>query len=1168
MRKHFFITAISLCFSIFAEAQMPQLTVDGKTNNGVLLEALKIEIKVCGTVARTTWQMTFKNTTAIILEGTLNFPLKDGLSVSRYAIDINGKMREAVPVDRSKGTEVFEAIERRRVDPGLLEKVDGNTFRTRIYPINPNSKRTVLIGYEEELPIAANSALHYNLPLHLKDTVKDFNLDVSVIQSATRPVFDSSLNENIEFSASNNLYVAAVHKNNYVPAYSLSFSIPKPLDAAEVMMQQFENKYYYLINTRLQNNEREKKLPSAIGLLWDASLSGGNRNINKELELLDGYFKKLNTVEVNLVVFSNTVKSNSHFRVQNGTWNELKNFIEKIQYDGATNLGNINLKNIPGDEYVLVSDGRQTLGYKQIQLSNKPVYCINSAAAADYSNLKFIALKTGGRVIDLQISTVADALQKLINEPFRFLGIKPNDFVKENYPSIPVAVNTDFSAAGITEEGVQEIVFQYGYGNKVTYEKIFSINTETQLCENFDITKMFAQKKIAELDIQYNQNKQEIERLGKQFGVITRNTSLIVLETVNDYVHYGIEPPSELKDEYNRIMKQRRGDIITKNKDDLEKTLDMIVNLKKWYDQKPVKKEITKPEPVVTIVPAPSANIPMPAPQPVPAPTRPAGTQTTIPPGNSKVISGTVVDIDGNPVSFASVKIKGTSTGVSCDANGHYSVRVNSNASIIISGASFKEVEVPVGNQNIINSVLEKGGGELKEVVVTSAFGIRRSARSTASNVQYLNGDQINTISQSNVNNALAGKVTGVQISSQPGVRFGAETTVRLRGENGLGTGAGALYVVDGNIMPRRADINPDDVKDYSVLQGPAAAALFGPDGANGAVIITTKNFKPDSAYKKIEDKVAEANITTKPAKPLFDLDTFDYIKEIKNTEKTAHYLKYLELRQFYSSRPVYFFNVATYLLKTGDKVNGLTVLSNLAELENGSYELYKMLGYKLKEAGDYEGELSAFKKVMELRPADPQSYRDCALAYADQGNYQLALDLLYAGMTKSYSDEMDEMYEGIEEIFLTEINHIITLHKSKLNIKNIDKRIITPLQTDIRIVMNWNMNNTDIDLWVTDPNGEKCFFSKPETSIGGRLSEDFTEGFGPEQFIIKKGIKGKYKVEIDYYGDTQITLAGATTIMAEIYLHYGTDKEEKRIITLQMKKEKTGAVFIGEVEL
>jgi tetratricopeptide (TPR) repeat protein len=226
------------------------------------------------------------------------------------------------------------------------------------------------------------------------------------------------------------------------------------------------------------------------------------------------------------------------------------------------------------------------------------------------------------------------------------------------------------------------------------------------------------------------------------------------------------------------------------------------------------------------------------------------------------------------------------------------------------------------------------------------------------------------------------------------------------------------------------------------------------------------------------------------------------------------------------------------------------------------------MLGYKLKEAGEYEDELVAFKKVLELRSADPQSYRDCALAYEDMGNHQQALDMLYEGMTKSYSNEMNRIYNGIEEIFLTEINRIIALHKKELNIKAIDKGLIAAMPADIRVVMNWNKNNSDIDLWVTDPNMEKCYYSHKQSAIGGRMSNDFTQGFGPEQFMLKTGVKGTYRIQVNYYSDAQVTIAGPTTIMAEIYTHYGTANEEKKIITLQMQKGKQGEVFVGEVEL
>jgi TonB-linked SusC/RagA family outer membrane protein len=213
----------------------------------------------------------------------------------------------------------------------------------------------------------------------------------------------------------------------------------------------------------------------------------------------------------------------------------------------------------------------------------------------------------------------------------------------------------------------------------------------------------------------------------------------------------------------------------------------------------------------------------------------------------TRVVTGKVTDADGNPVSFASVKLKNSNTGLSADANGAFTVKVKSGDVLVISGAGFKQVEVPVGSMTVINAILEKATNELKEVVVTGAMGVKRAARSTGSSVQNISGDQMNTIRQTNINNALAGKVAGAQVRSQSVAKLGAETTVRLRGENGLTSGAGALYVIDGTIMTGNADINPDDVEDITVLQGPAAAALFGPDGANGAIVINLKKAKKGS---------------------------------------------------------------------------------------------------------------------------------------------------------------------------------------------------------------------------------------------------------------------------------------------------------------------------------
>ena len=1067
-----------------AKAQAPQLTVDGKSNNGVQLQQLKISVAIYGNISRTTWQMTVYNSTQRILEGTLTFPLKDGINVSRYALDINGRMREAVPVDRGKGAVVFESVERRRIDPGLLEKVEGNTFRTRIYPINPHGIRTLIIGYEEELPLSADGNLKFTLPLNIKDTVQKFSLTTSVIQSASAPVVDNTNTDQLQFDSRHNTWSASIEKSNYVPNHSLSFSIAKPQDASEVMIQAQGNKYYYFINTLLEPKTVDKPMPHYIGLLWDASLSSTNRDFKKEFSLLDSYFKKVNNAEITLVIFSNTLLKRKVYAISNGNWADLKTDLEHTIYDGATDFGNINLSEYAEDEFLLMSDGHQTFGEKTLKLNDKPVYCISSSATADYSNLKLIALKTHGELIDLTADDNVKALSKLTTQPLRFLGIKADNSTEENYPSLPIAVGRTFSLAGIARNPNQTVTLQYGYGNKVTYEKEVTLDFAKNAVDSLDIAKLWAQKKINELDINYNANRQDIESLGKRFGIVTRNTSLIVLETVNDYIQYDIEPPSELRAEYDAIMKQR-GPNNTQTRENLTNAEEMQKELTGWWtnDIKPKLK-----------------------------------------PKKGKV--------------------------------GGHNHRENANADVAVNEPVNNSVATVVPDRMATNPA---PGNRLNEVVVVGSRAVSKRVSVTGS-VSSVSGYTINS-PVTTLEQSLQGRAAGVQVTNSDGSP-GGNITVLIRGTGSLAdSGNGPLYVVDGVPVSSMSNINPNYIQSIDVLKNASATGIYGIRAANGVVLVTTKNgrARADSVVARTTQNDG-INIT-------YQKPDADYLKSIQKTDKAAQYQKYLDLRQSFSGDPVYYFDVADYFIRTGNKEIGLRILSNLAELDLESYELYKMLGYKLKQLGDFKGELFAFKKVMELRPLDPQSYRDYGLALEDLGEHQKALDVLYKAMTKSYTPDADNLYNGIQEIFLPEINRIIALNKGKLDLSSIPKTVIKSLPVDVRIVMDWNMNNTDIDLWVTDPNGEKCYYSHNRTAIGGRISHDMTQGFGPEQFLLKTAIKGTYKIEINYYGDRQATIAGPTTIMAEMFTHYGTPEEKKELIILQMKKGANGAVYVGDLD-
>ena len=209
-----------------------------------------------------------------------------------------------------------------------------------------------------------------------------------------------------------------------------------------------------------------------------------------------------------------------------------------------------------------------------------------------------------------------------------------------------------------------------------------------------------------------------------------------------------------------------------------------------------------------------------------------------------RTVTGKITDEKGDPIPFATVAVKGTKSATIADASGYFNIKIQSGDVLVVSAQGSEKKEFTVGASDVLNISLAKSNNALQEVVVTGAYSTKRTARSTSYNAQVVNSEQLNTIRQTNLNNALAGKVSGMQIRSQSAAALGRTGSVRLRGEAGLGGGEGIIYIVDGTILPNSNDINVDDIEDVTVLQGPAAAAQFGSQGANGAIVITTKKAK------------------------------------------------------------------------------------------------------------------------------------------------------------------------------------------------------------------------------------------------------------------------------------------------------------------------------------
>lgn len=221
-----------------------------------------------------------------------------------------------------------------------------------------------------------------------------------------------------------------------------------------------------------------------------------------------------------------------------------------------------------------------------------------------------------------------------------------------------------------------------------------------------------------------------------------------------------------------------------------------------------------------------------------------------------KTISGTVSDESGLPLPGVNIIVKGTTNGTQTDFDGKYSIKANTGDILSFTYLGLKSQEVKVGTSSTLNVTMMEDAAVLDEVVVT-ALGIKREEKALGYSVQSIKGEGLTEARESNISNAISGKVAGVQVTGTSG-SVGASSRIVLRGNSSITGNNEPLYVVDGVPVDNRsfgnagsgggvdlpngaADINPDDIESITVLKGPNAAALYGLRAGNGVIVITTK---------------------------------------------------------------------------------------------------------------------------------------------------------------------------------------------------------------------------------------------------------------------------------------------------------------------------------------
>ena len=291
-----------------------------------------------------------------------------------------------------------------------------------------------------------------------------------------------------------------------------------------------------------------------------------------------------------------------------------------------------------------------------------------------------------------------------------------------------------------------------------------------------------------------------------------------------------------------------------------------------------------------------------------------------------------------------------------------------------------------------------------------------------------------------------------------------------------------------------------------------------------------------------------------------------EYLEVLAKTEDKKMYGKYLELKAEFHSSPAFYIECADYFMEQDQKSCAMRILSNLAEINLENSDVLRALGNKLYEWKEYDLAIQILKDLSQKFPEIPLLKRDLALAYQGDGKMQEAIETLWSVV----NSEVDGRYMEIQNICLNDMNSIIEeeMHqKHVVDFSGIDRKLVYNMWVDLRIVLTWNTDNCDVDLWVTDPDGEKCYYGNKLTNNGGRISRDFTQGYGPEEFCIKNAPKGKYKIQAHYYGNHQQKQLQPVVVQAEVYTNFGRPDQEKQVLTLQLNDVKQ-EFLIGEVEV
>ena len=1089
-----------------------------KASTPLFLESVSFEVEILPSSKVYTQKTTlnFKNFCNKKLEGELVFPLPEDATICGYALQIGDDLVEATVVPKKKAQKVFDSEVRKGETVSIIEKVVGNQYKTKIYPLEANSTKIVQLefistlksnekGFYFEIPI--ESCLHSKLKkidftlnidqskdkkslIELSDGKKNFEFKIEENGNLKKEFLEEEL-KNLDFL---NIFLSLETKNiisieKNLINQNFYFNIS---DSIEIQNQNYSE------NKEIENKEiEEKEKKNLISIIWDSSLS--RQNLISNFEKIEFKFLKelissssSSSFKIDLYTFSNTLEL---IKEEIENFKILKENLNLIKYDGGTNIYQLNSLNLSKYDFCLLfTDGFDTLSRKDISpikfKSTCPIYCLNSNYNSNKSYLEYISEITNGSHYYLNETNFKEISKKIGLNSFSFLFSEFNENeISDVFPSksfeLKSSSNFNFNGILLTNKETT-ITLNFGFGNKIKEKKIYKLKksesssesilssesssttttttTTTIINESKIIGILWAKKYLNEMECFSEHFENEILSIGKQFNLVTKNTSLIILENLNQFIENKIIPPKERKSLYEEYLKK-----IEENEKIETKKINSKLEIVKgywneymnWYKKDFVPSHLNKLKSETNVI----------------------------------IKEQEAKKIEIEKISEKLQKLK-------------------------------EEFKIILEKQKIENNLkLEEKKKEIEKEIEMKKV-LYEQKKEEFERKKYDQQEERKKI----------------EIYEEEKKRKEEEHMFRdhQMEEISMKKLIGRSEMLDEMYSPLSALQNQSEMLESSSSRFRSSAAL--------SLSKEKSSLESNSSSASMKVKSWEPNVP--------------YIKELKKTSKENLYETYLKLRNDYQFSPAFYLDCCDYFFKQNLKKESLKIISNLSELEFDSSQLLRIIGYKLEEIGELELSIQMFRKVLSLKPDEPQSYRDLALVLEKSGNGKEAIELLYKVIIGSW----DSRFSEIEITALQELNRCIDLY-GDFNIKIPDYlRNSTPL--DLRIIMAWDTDMVDIDLHTIEPNGEEVYYSHKKSELGGLNSRDFTQGYGPETYSLKTAMPGIYKIKAKYYSSHQQSLTGGTTILLTLFTKYGIKNEENcQQITIRLNESKE--IFqVAEIEI